>query len=89
LSRALKEEVTFDQQGITSLDWETYPILKFSEVPEMEIILLDRPNEPSVGAGEPATVIAAPAVANAVFDAVGVRLRQVPFTPARVLASRS
>ena len=86
LSRALKEEVRFDERRITSADWGTYPILTFSEVPEMEIVLLDRPDQPAVGAGEPSTVTTAPAVANAVFDATGVRLRQMPFTPERVLA---
>jgi nicotinate dehydrogenase subunit B len=84
LSRALKEEVQFDETRITSVDWGTYPILTFSEVPEIEIVLMDRPDQPALGAGEPATVITAPAVANAIFDATGVRLRQTPFTPARV-----
>jgi CO/xanthine dehydrogenase Mo-binding subunit len=87
LSRALKEEVQFDESRITSVDWGTYPILTFSEVPEMEIVLLDRPNEPALGAGEPSTVTTAPAVANAIFDATGVCLRQMPFTPERVRAA--
>ena len=68
----------------TSVDWTTYPILTFSDAPEMEIVLLDRPDQPALGAGEPSTVTTAPAVANAVFDATGVRLRQMPFTPERV-----
>ena len=55
-----------------------------SLMPEMEIVLLDRPDQPALGAGEPSTVTTAPAVANAVFDATGVRLRQMPFTPERV-----
>ena len=84
LSRAIKEEVRFDASRITSVDWGTYPILTFSEVPEMEIVLLDRPDQPALGAGEPSTVTTAPAVANAIFDATGVRLRQMPFTPERV-----
>jgi len=87
LSRALKEEVKFNESRITSTDWETYPILTFSEVPEIEIVLIDRPDQPAVGAGEPSTVTTAAAVANAVFDATGVRLRQIPFTPERVLAA--
>ncbi len=87
LSRALKEEVHFDTSAITSVDWETYPILTFSEVPEIEVVLLDRPDQPSVGAGEPATVVVAPAVANAVFAATGARIRQVPFTPERIRAA--
>ena len=84
LSRALKEEVQFTESRITSADWGTYPILTFSEVPEIEIVLLDRPDQPALGAGEPSTVTTAPAVANAIFDATGVRLRQMPFTPERV-----
>jgi len=87
LSRALKEEVQFDEFRITSVDWQTYPILKFSEVPEVEIVLINRPDQPAVGAGEPSTVTTAAAVANAVFDAAGVRLRQIPFTPERVRAA--
>lgn len=85
LSRALKEEVTFDETRITSLDWQSYPILTFSEVPEIEIILLNRPDQPAMGAGEPATVTVAAAVANAIFNATGVRLRQVPFTSHHLL----
>jgi nicotinate dehydrogenase subunit B len=87
LSRALIEEVRFDETGITSVDWETYPILKFSEVPEIEVALIDRPGEPALGAGEPSTVTTAAAVANAIFDATGARLRQIPFTPERVRAA--
>ena len=83
LSRALNEEVKFNEMRITSVDWETYPILTFSETPEMEFVLLNRPDQPSVGAGEPSTVTTAAAVANAVFDATGIRLRQIPFTPER------
>ena len=89
LSRALKEEVKFDEYRITSVDWESYPILTFSEVPEIEIVLIDRPNEPAMGAGEPSTVTTAAAVANAIFDATGARLRQIPFTPQRVKAGIS
>jgi nicotinate dehydrogenase subunit B len=87
LSRALKEEVRFEESRITSVDWSTYPILTFSEAPEMEIVLLDRPDQPALGAGEPSTVTTAPALANAIFDATGVRLRQIPFTPERVRAA--
>ena len=84
LSRAMKEEVRFDEFRITSVDWQMYPILTFSEVPDIEIVLINRPDQPALGAGEPATVITAAAVANAVFDATGIRLRQIPFTPERV-----
>jgi CO/xanthine dehydrogenase Mo-binding subunit len=87
LSRALKEEVQFDEMHISSVDWQTYPILTFSEVPEVEIVLINQPDQPALGAGEPSTVTTAAAVANAVFDATGVRLRQIPFTPERVRAA--
>jgi len=84
LSRALHEEVTFDRSRVTSVDWTSYPILRFPEAPAVEVILIDRPNEPLVGAGEAATAPVAAALANAVFDATGVRLRTIPFTAARV-----
>lgn len=89
LSRALKEEVQFDEMHIKSVDWNTYPVLTFSEVPEVEIVLINRPDEPAVGAGEPSTVTTAAAVANAIFDGTGVRLRQIPFNPERVKAALS
>jgi nicotinate dehydrogenase subunit B len=66
------------------VDWESYPILKFSEVPEVEVVLIDRPDEPALGVGEPSTCTTAAAVANAIFDATGARLRDIPFTPERV-----
>ncbi len=84
LSRALHEEVTFDHSRVTSLDWASYPILRFPEAPPIEVALIDRPEIPPVGAGEAATAPVAAALANAIFDATGVRLRTVPFTPARV-----
>lgn len=84
-SRALKEQVTFDESHVTSVDWDSYPILKFSEVPDVEVVVIDRPEEKAVGAGEPATITTAPAIANAIFAATGARVRQVPFTPKRVL----
>lgn len=84
LSRALKEEVQFDERRITSVDWQTYPILTFSEIPEIEIVLINRPDQPAMGAGEPSTVTTAAAVANAIFDATGVRMRGLPFAPERV-----
>jgi CO/xanthine dehydrogenase Mo-binding subunit len=87
LSRALKEEVMFDEWRIKSVDWESYPILTFSEVPDVDIVLINRPDLPAVGAGEPSTTTTAAAVANAIFDATGARLRQIPFTPARVKAA--
>jgi nicotinate dehydrogenase subunit B len=87
ISRTLKEEIQFDRSGVTSLHWATYPILTFAEVPEVVIELIDRPTEPPWGAGEPASAVVPSAIANAVFDAVGVRLRSVPFTPAKVRAA--
>jgi CO/xanthine dehydrogenase Mo-binding subunit len=84
LSRCLKEQVRFDGSTVQSTSWDAYPIIDFTEVPEIEVVLLDRPNEPSGGAGETQTPIIPGALANAIFDAVGVRLREMPFTPDRV-----
>ena len=84
VSRTLKEELTFDRSKVTSLDWASYPILTFPEVPDVAIDLIDRPNEVPWGGGEPSAAIVPSAIGNAVFDATGVRLRSVPFTPARV-----
>ncbi|HZT09160.1 MAG TPA: molybdopterin cofactor-binding domain-containing protein [Chloroflexota bacterium] len=86
-SRALKEELHFDQANVTSVDWVSYPILTFSEVPDVDIVLIDHPELPPSGVGEPASCPVTAAIANAIFDAVGVRVRQVPFTPARVQAA--
>jgi len=87
LSRALHEEVTFDRSRVTSVDWASYPILRFPEAPQVDVILIDRPDQPLLGAGEAATAPVAAALANAVFDATGVRLRTVPFTAERVKAA--
>jgi nicotinate dehydrogenase subunit B len=87
LSRTLKEEVTFDRSHVTSLDWAKYPILRFPEIPEITYDLIDRPNEKPWGAGEPASAVVPSAISNAVFDATGVRLRSVPYTPAKVKAA--
>jgi len=87
LSRTLHEEVKFDRSRVTSVDWVSYPILTFPEVPAIEVILIDRPEEPLMGAGEAATAPVAAALANAIFDATGARLRTVPFTPERVKAA--
>jgi nicotinate dehydrogenase subunit B len=84
LSWTLKEEVRFDTTRISSSDWNAYPILSYSEVPPIENILIDRPGEPFLGTGEAMTGQAGAAVANAIFDATGVRYRQVPFTPDRI-----
>ncbi|MGH9357137.1 MAG: molybdopterin cofactor-binding domain-containing protein, partial [Terriglobia bacterium] len=90
LSRALKEEVKFGRTNVTSVDWVTYPVARSSDIPDkVEIVLLNHPEMPPGGAGEPATRPTAAAIANAVFDATGVRVRQVPLTPARVKAALS
>ncbi|HEX2930789.1 MAG TPA: molybdopterin cofactor-binding domain-containing protein [Candidatus Binatia bacterium] len=86
VSRALLEEVAFNATAVTSLDWASYPILKFPEVPELDIILINRQDVAPLGAGELATVPVPAAIASAIFDAVGIKLREVPFTPKRVLA---
>ena len=89
LSWTLKEQVRFDKTRVLSEDWASYPILTFNEVPPIEVIVLDRPGEPFLGAGECLSGQSAAAVANAVFDATGVRLRDLPFTPERVSAALS
>lgn len=87
ISRTLKEEVRFDRSRVTSLDWASYPLLTFTDVPAIEVVLVNRPEQPPLGIGEPMTTTVAGAIANAVFDATGVRLRTVPFTPERVQAA--
>ena len=86
LSWTLKEEVKFDDTGVLSNDWKSYPIITFSEVPPVDVVLIDRPGEPYLGTGEAAQGPTSAAVANAVFDATGARLRRLPFTPDRVKA---
>jgi len=83
-SWSLKEEVTYDSGGITSRDWESYPILGFADVPEIETVLIDRPDQPFLGSGEATMGPTVAAIGNAVFDATGIRLRQIPFTPENV-----
>jgi len=87
LSRTLKEEITFDRSAVTSLDWASYRVITFPEVPDIVVDLIDRPEERPWGAGEPAAAVVPSAVSNAVFDATGVRLRSVPFTPAKFKAA--
>ncbi len=89
LSRALMEEIKFDRSRVTTVDWASYPILRFSQAPKVEIALIDRPTEKPVGAGEAACAPVGAALGNAVFDAIGVRLRSIPFTPERVKAALS
>lgn len=87
LSRALKEEMLVDGSSVTSLDWGSYPILRFAEVPESIIEFIVRSELPPSAIGEQGTSPAAAVLANAIFDAIGKRLRHVPFTPERVLAA--
>jgi CO/xanthine dehydrogenase Mo-binding subunit len=87
LSRALGEEVTWDSEKVTSVDWRTYHSLPLGmELPSIECVLVNRPDEEATGAGETSITVIAAALGNAIFDATGVRLRQIPFTPERVLA---
>ena len=88
ISRTLSEEVTWDDQKVTSIDWRSYhPLTVGEDIPKIEIVLINRPEARATGAGETAVTVAAAAIGNAVFDATGVRLRQVPFTPERVKAA--
>lgn len=88
LSRTLKEEVTFNANNVTSVDWAGYPVAMLRDVPaQVDIVLLNHPEIAPSGAGEPATRPTAAAIANAIFDATGARLRRAPLTPARILAA--
>jgi CO/xanthine dehydrogenase Mo-binding subunit len=89
LSRTLVEELKFSRSMVTSLDWEGYPILTFPDVPEIVVDLIDRPTERPWGAGEPAASVVPSAISNAIFDATGVRMRSVPYTPAKMKAAMS
>ena len=86
-SWTLKEAVRWDAGAVRSTDWDTYPVLRFSEVPPVTVRLVDRPDLPSVGAGEAAQGPTPAAIANAVYAAAGIRLRHTPFTPALVMAA--
>jgi len=87
VSRTLIEELKFDRSTVTSLDWASYPILTFPDVPEIVMDLIDRPALPPWGAGEPSAAVVPSAISNAVFDATGVRLRSIPYTPEKVKAA--
>jgi nicotinate dehydrogenase subunit B len=87
VSRALIEEVKFDAAGVKSVDWVTYPVIRFRDVPDVQIFLINRPELPAAGAAETPIVVVPAAIANAIFDATGARLREVPFTPERVLSA--
>lgn len=87
ISRTLLEELQFDRTHVTSTDWASYPILRFPDVPRIHVSLINRPEMPLWGAGEMAPTVVPSAISNAVFDATGVRLRSVPFLPAKVKAA--
>jgi len=87
VSRTLIEELKFDRSHVTSLDWASYPILTFPDVPDVVVDLIDRPKEVPWGAGEPACAVVPSAIGNAIFDATGVRLRSVPFKPGNLKAA--
>ena len=87
VSRALLEEVQFDSTGQKNLDWDSYPVIRFEQIPDVEIVLINRPEMQPLGGGEPSIVPVTAAIANAIFDATGARMRQVPFTPQRVLSA--
>jgi CO/xanthine dehydrogenase Mo-binding subunit len=89
VSRTLHEETIFDAQGVTSVDWRSYPILTFPEAPVLDIELIGSPEDKPMGAGEAASAPVPGAIGNAVFDAIGIRMRKVPLTPARVRAALS
>jgi nicotinate dehydrogenase subunit B len=84
LSRTLHEEVRFDRSRVTSVDWMTYPILRLSELPAIEVALINRPELPLLGAGEAAAAPVGGALGNAIFDATGIRMRSVPFRPEKM-----
>jgi nicotinate dehydrogenase subunit B len=84
-SRALMEEVSFDRGSVTAREWGAYPIIKFPDLPKIDVLMLPRQDQPPLGVGESASVPSAAAIANAIFDATGVRFRELPFTPERIL----
>jgi nicotinate dehydrogenase subunit B len=84
--RALMEEVSFDRTSVVSREWGAYPIIKFPDIPKIDVLMLPRQDQPPLGVGESASVPSAAAIANAIFDATGVRFRELPFTPERILA---
>jgi CO/xanthine dehydrogenase Mo-binding subunit len=90
ISRTLYEEVAFDASRVRSVDWRTYPIARAADVPDaVDVVLLDRRDLPPGGAGEPSSRGVPAAIGNAIYDATGVRLRRLPFTPARVKGGAS
>jgi nicotinate dehydrogenase subunit B len=86
-SRVLKEQVTFEESTVASKEWGGYPILTFPEVPRVDVMMMPRQAEPPMGAGESASVPSAAAIANAIYDATGIRFRELPITAERILAA--
>jgi nicotinate dehydrogenase subunit B len=84
-SRALMEEVSFERGRVATREWGAYPIIKFPDLPKIDVLMLPRQDQPPLGVGESASVPSAAAIANAIFDATGVRFREPPFTPERIL----
>jgi nicotinate dehydrogenase subunit B len=84
VSRTLFEEVQFDQQSVTNTNWSSYRTLRFHEIPDVDIVLLDRPELGFLGAGEPSIIPIPAAISNAIFDATGARVRDIPLTAERV-----
>jgi CO/xanthine dehydrogenase Mo-binding subunit len=84
ISWTLKEQVLWNRDRVLARSWESYPILRFDETPEIEVLILNRPGDPGLGVGECAAGPTAAAVANALFNAIGVRARHLPLTPDRI-----
>ena len=90
MSRTFSEQITWNDQNVTSIDWATYDSLSLGfAVPAVEAVLVNRPDLPATGAGESAITVVAAAIGNAIFDAVGARIREVPFTQERIKAALS
>jgi nicotinate dehydrogenase subunit B len=90
MSRALGEEVTWDNEKVTSVDWRTFHSLPLGfDIPKMECVLINRPDEEATGAGETTITVIGAAIANAIYDATGARVREIPLTPERVKAALS
>src|SRR5690606_7633535 len=87
VSRTLKEQVAFDEKGVVDLEWGAYPILNFTEIPPIEVVVVPRQDEPPMGSGESSSVPGPAAISNALFDATGIRFRSAPFTPDKVLSA--
>ncbi|ESR23075.1 molybdopterin cofactor-binding domain-containing protein [Lutibaculum baratangense] len=86
VSRVMKEKVAFSDTAVATKDWGSYPVLNFPELPRIEVVMMPRQSEPPLGVGESASVPSAAAIANAIYDATGVRFRELPFTPERIRA---